>query len=76
MFKNNVRIALQEMLDDGEFDKIIHLAKGKERKEAIKVKKALVNADGIDNIPYLPLVMNIHSPLIFQSLFLYMAEME
>lgn len=74
-FKDKVRIALQEMLDDGEFDKMIRYAKGKEKKEILKIKQALINADGIDNIPYLPLIMNIHSELVFQDLFIYMAEM-
>lgn len=74
-FKDKVRIALQEMLDDGEFDKMIRYAKWKEKREIARIKSALINADGIDNIPYLPLIMGMHSPLVFQSLFIYMAEM-
>lgn len=68
-----VKQCLKKMLLNGELDDIIRYTKGKERREVIKLKKLLENAEHIENIPYVPLICNIESTLVLQSIIMYLS---
>ena len=64
--------ALNQMIVDGEFEKIIKNSKGKDKKTAKEFYDLIKNNKDFDNISGITLLMAIHSKSVLKDIITYM----
>lgn len=70
-----LREAIKQMLNDGEFPRIISRAKGQDKVKAKEFYEAIKEVN-VDDIAIIPLIFAIRSVSVYQNVICYMETME